>query len=470
MADDANSRPEVAATSSAAGTSRWSPVFEAVLSRILAEYEGSEDKVRDGMETGMRRLFEKPYEDELGSALGKKPLQTEDAQRIIFAPRLSDMKAYASCFHLVTPEDTARRAMLMKFKLMSVFYTCHRYDGALMDRFMHIGGLESLVTLLGEQNRVVQSQVVELLQEMLSPQISLPTARSSRQAHIQHQVYACLTSTHYWRNLGRIIAEPAEVFPKSHISSMRLLAGAVGWLRLESELGAVPEAGMPSEVKEACDALKQCLDNGPPLPPDVRGLGEDLLEELQSVPTIRPDPLRGEALANAKKILFDPEAQSQEDAGQAWQALKKLGNEAIGKGLFWPAEGTYRLALEEGAAALPPTEGSIIASNRALALLKAGHHAEAAESASDALERNPNNAKAAFRRAQALLEQPASSLTDPAGTIHAAVDAAEIAVKLEPTDAKVAEILSQAKQRLSELRVSEQSGESQLVGGLEGMD
>ncbi|CAE8645938.1 unnamed protein product [Polarella glacialis] len=82
-------------------TSRWRQVFEAVLRRILLEYEGTEAKVRDGMESGMRKLFEKPYETELGAAR-KAPVTVEEAHRVIFAPRLSDMQLYCLSFSLDT--------------------------------------------------------------------------------------------------------------------------------------------------------------------------------------------------------------------------------------------------------------------------------------------------------------------------------------------------------------------------------
>merc|ERR1719291_230609 len=133
------------------------------------------------MESGMRKLFDNPYCVELGTLLGGSPLAMEDAQRIVFFPRLSDMRTYVAAFLRETPEKTARRERLMKFKLMSVFYTLHRRDGALADRFMHCGGLDSLVALLAEDHNVIQSQATELLMEMLSPLMQLPHAGSLRQ-------------------------------------------------------------------------------------------------------------------------------------------------------------------------------------------------------------------------------------------------------------------------------------------------
>merc|ERR1719235_2959498 len=168
----------------------------------------------------MRKMFEKPYVVELSEIRGQQATKDE-AQRILFLPKLSDMVYYAKAFGRDTPEATARQERLYKFKLMSVFYTQHRKDGALMDRFMHLGGLESLAVLLGEDHNVIQSQVVELLIELLSPLMSLQAPSSSRQAHLHHKVFQCLRSRAFWQNSARIVAEPHEVFPKSH--------AAFGW-------------------------------------------------------------------------------------------------------------------------------------------------------------------------------------------------------------------------------------------------
>merc|ERR1719235_2135555 len=188
----------------------------------------------------MRKMFEKPYVVELSEICGQQATKDE-AQRILFLPKLSDMVYYAKAFGRDTPEATARQERLYKFKLMSVFYTQHRKDGALMDRFMHLGGLESLAQLLGEEHNVIQSQVVELLIELLSPLMSLQAPSSSRQAHLHHQVFRCLRSRAFWQNSARIVAEPHEVFPRSHANVVRLLAGSIGWLRPED--GVLPESG-----------------------------------------------------------------------------------------------------------------------------------------------------------------------------------------------------------------------------------
>jgi len=420
-----------AAEEPAATPSRWRQAFEGILKQILRDYEGQDPKAREGMNSGMRRLFEKPYEVELGALFScrskqKTPtlLSTEDAQRVVFFPRLSDMQVYVDAFALDTPDATARREKLMKLKLLSVFYTLHRHDGALVDRFMHCGGLQSLVELLTDDNPVVQSEAVELLMEFLSPQMMLPAAASARQAHLQHQVWRSLVSREFWQNFAKIIGDPAERFPKSHENCVRILAGAVGWLRPEA--GAIPEAVAAPDVSEAAEALKAYLESGVGIRPDIRGCTEDLLQELLDVPKIREDPLRGEELVEAREDLFDEEAVERENAAHAWQALRRLGGEAFGAGLLWPAEAAYRLALEEGASVVPHREASIISSNRALVLLKAGHPAEAADAAAEALRRDPRNAKAAYRRALGLLEQlPAAgaALTEPLAVAAAAAAA-----------------------------------------------
>mmetsp|Transcript_33294 Transcript_33294/g.74852 ORF Transcript_33294/g.74852 Transcript_33294/m.74852 type:complete len:446 (-) Transcript_33294:29-1366(-) len=416
--------------------SRYRHAFEAVMRRILKDYQGQDAEVRNGMESGMRRLFEKPYSAELGVALGSEPLPLEDARRTIFFPRLSDMKAYALAFGRPTPQSTARKEQLMKFKLLSVFYTIHREDGALVDRFMHCGGLQSLAFLLGEDNPYIQSQAMELLTDFLAPQMSSTAAASPRQAHLQHNIFLCLKSGELYKNVADILSQPGEVFPRSFASSIRLLAGAVGWLRPMDD--AVPEGTVPPEAAACVAALQRCVSESQgALAPDVRSTAEALMEDLARNPTVRSDPLSGEALAKAELSIFDDESQLMEDAAHAWQALKLLGNEAFKSGLLWPAEAAYRLALEDGKAAIPETEASVVASNRALVLLKAGAAAEAAASAAEALVRNPRNSKAAFRRAQALMELP--------GCAQEALKAAEVAAELEPKDTQVTELLLRAR-------------------------
>jgi len=317
-----------------------------------------------------------------------------------------------------------------------------------MDRFIHLGGLESLAVLLGENHPVIQSQAVELLIELLSPLMQLLPPTSSRQSHIHHQVFLCLRSRAFWSNNAKVLAEPHELFPKSHANCVRLLAGAIGWLRPQE--GTLPEAGTLLQAADVEEALDRLLDsNGSAInaDPDTKHLAQDVIMELKGQPVVRANPLKGDELKEARKAIFAPDAVKREDAAHSWQSLRKLGNDSIKAGLIWPAEAAYRVALEEGAGVVPSMEASLIDSNRALALLKGGHHLEAADAAERALELDPRNAKAAFRRAQALLTLPEAS----AKQVRAAEQAASIAARLEPKDAKVAEMLQRAKLRVEEL-------------------
>lgn len=457
-----------------AESSRWQGVFEAVLNEILAEYSGTEEKVRDGMEAGMRKMFERPYVAEMQAFRepGSEPPDKEQVQRILFLPKLSDMRYYVRAFSRETPEGTARQERLCKFKLMSVFYTQHRKDGALMDRFIHLGGLESLAVLLGEDHAVIQSQAVELIIELLNPLMSLHEPTSARQAHLHHQVFLCLRSRAFWQNTARIVGEPHEVFPRSHANCVRMLAGAIGWLRPQE--GTLPESGTLLGAEDVEQALERLLDSSGSAiasDPELRPLSQELLMEFKGIPVVRMDPLRGADLKSAQEGLFEPDSVRREDAAHAWQSLRKLGNAAIKAGLIWPAEASYRAALEQGGDVVPATEASLIDSNRALALLKGGHHLEAAAAAERALERDPRNSKAAYRRAQALLELPGAGARE----VRAAEEAALQAVQLEPKDAKVAEMLVRARARLQELppvtdKVQQPAVDTEEVEALDSMD
>jgi hypothetical protein len=141
---------------------------------------------------------------------------------------------------------------------------------------------------------------------------------------------------------------------------------------------------------------------------------------------------------------------------------------AYGVGLIWPAEAAYRLALNDGAGTVPAEEVSLIHSNHALVLLRAGQPSDAVAASTKALELNPCNAKAANRQAQALLEQTqAASGQNAVDLVLRAAEAAELAARFSPNDAMVAELLhkttarqhnaSDVKAKNSQLASQEQS-------------
>merc|ERR1712187_1095928 len=90
--------------------------------------------------------------------------------------------------------------------------------------------------------------------------------------------------------------------------------------------------------------------------PDIRGIAEDLLAELSEGPICRQDPLPRAEATVAHEAIFAAEAVAREDASHAWQYMRQLGNDAFKNGLIWPAEAAYRLALVDGASAIPAHE------------------------------------------------------------------------------------------------------------------
>lgn len=438
---------------SAADLSKWRQAFDAVLHQILAEYEGQEGKIRAAMEKGMRRLFETPYLVEMQDLKkkGSVSFDLEEAQRVLFFPLLSDMSYYVTAFGLRTSEVTSRRLQLMKFKMLSVFYTLHRKDGTLMDRFVHSGGLGGVVELLAEDNAIIKSQALELLIELLSPLMSLQPATSLRQRHLYYQVFLLFRSGPFWKHLAAIITEPAEIFPKSHMNSVRIVAGAIGWLR-PMEADSTPEAASIPNGELMESALQAFLDSRVPVPQDIRQLAQDMLLEFRDVPVIRSAPLPSAELSTARAAIFCVDAEKRECAAHALQSLRQLGNAAFGARLFWAAEASYRLALEAGGSYTQAMDASLIESNRAQAMLKVGHNREAASAAKKALDHDPGNAKAAYRYALAMLEHKERCPVEARRQALEAVSAAELASQLSPKDPKVAEALQRARERVLQLR------------------
>mmetsp|Transcript_7493 Transcript_7493/g.13453 ORF Transcript_7493/g.13453 Transcript_7493/m.13453 type:complete len:453 (+) Transcript_7493:74-1432(+) len=432
------------ATTEALPVSKWRSPFEVILHRILADYRGEDEKVATGMETGMRKLFDRPYVDEFSEMVGVKEL--ERCQQIIFFPQLSDMSHYTTIFNRSTPEETARKHKLLKFKVLSVMYSLHRKDGSLMDHFTLNGGLCALTSLLGEENNVIQSEAVELMMQLLDPLLKVQTASSKRQQLFHHEVFTCFCSGTFWLNCARILAEPAEVFPKSHENLLWLVSCAVGWLRPLEDASALPKVPPPGEVSEVKSALKAYLAGTMPKRPDLMQIATDLLADLQEGLHVRQPPLSEKDLRLARKAVEDN--RDEEDAAHAWQSLKRLGNDGVAAGLLEPAEAAYCAALEAGGDYLPEKEASLIESNRALVLLRLKDYEKAADAAASALKLDGKNHKAAFRRAQALLGKPSMSLQDA----QEALQAAQLAATEMSNDPKVGELVTKAQTKLEELR------------------
>lgn len=90
-------------------------------------------------------------------------------------------------------------------------------------------------------------------------------------------------------------------------------------------------------------------------------------------------------------------------AAQEIERLKSQGNEAFGMGEYAQAILHYSLALDKTAELESSCDiTDILYSNRAAAFLKLGQHEKALSDADAALEFNPNNLKASFRKGLAL--------------------------------------------------------------------
>jgi len=372
-----------------------------------------------------------------------------------------------------------------RYKLLTLFYSLHRHDNTLLERFLIYDGFEALATLLKEDNNYVQSQAMDsatqLVQLNACPHPGRPKPHSKdqnasfvlqqmpcgpRETYVQHAFYRCMFSGSLLPNVASILEEKEEIFPNSHEGCVRLTATVLSWLRAPPDEVGIPLSCLP----ELSNAVQAFLDSGIPSHPEVRQYTEDLFRDLRDFgSSMRNDPLPTEAQRRqAWQEALGPPHEAQENASYAWRWLKQTGNEAFKAGQAAAAEDIYQLAVDTGGDMLPPSEASLLLSNRAIALMRCSRHSEAADAAARALELDPSNAKAAFRKAQALLEDVNAN----GKVLRQAVEAAETAVRLEPKDTKAAELLEKAHARMheAEARGEVEDEEPTTEEALDGMD
>jgi len=466
--------------------SKWGNIFERVLLKMLAEYDSPDLQTpRKQLEDGMRKLWNSPYAEEIVALLPeqspglKGPEAVEKARQVIFCPWPADMSVYAKVFS--DPKQTKG----LRYKLMTVFYTLHRKDNTLLERFLVYGGLESLAILLVEDNNYVQSQALESAIQLvrLNPvQPGQPKAhvkdekasfvlqeqpRGARDTYLQHAFYECMFSGSLLPNIAHILQERDEVFPSSHDQCVQLATTVFSWLRASPGEVGIPLTTLP----QLSNGVQAFLDSGIRTHPEVRQYTEDLFHDLRDFGSaMRHDPLPTEdQRRKAWEEALGTAHEAQENASYAWRWLKQVGNEAFKAGKASVAEDIYQLALDAGGDRLPPGEASLLLSNRAFALMRCSRNPEAAEAAARALEFDPSNAKAAFRRAQALLEDENAKKK----VLLQAIEAAEAAVRLEPKDAKAAELLEKARARMREADERgdmEEEEQPEVSDQLDGMD
>jgi hypothetical protein len=470
------------------GKSKWSSVYDRVLLKMLSEYEAPDLAVhRQQLESGMKALWDSPYTEETAALLAeqcpdlKGHEAVEKARQVIFCPWPADMSVYAKAF-----ADPMQKKGF-RYKLITVFYTVHRHDNTLLERFLVYGGLESLAILSAEDNNYVQSQALEtatqLFQLNVCPSPGHPKPHSGREqgasfvleqtpcgpreAYLHHAFYKCMFSGSLLPNMAKILQEKQEVFPNSHEQCMLLASNVLAWLRAPPGEMGIPLPSLP----ELSKGVQAFLDSSIQVHPQTRQSAEDFFRDLRDFgSSMKTDPLpTDQQRQQAWDEALGPAHEAQENATYAWRWLKQTGTEAFKAGKSAAAEDIYQLAVEAGGDRLPGSEASLLLSNRALALIKCSRYPEAAEAAARALEFDPTNAKAAFRRAQALLEDTNAKTK----VLRQAVEAAEAAVRLEPKDVKAKELMEKAHSRMRE---AEERGEiedeehTEVSEELDGMD
>lgn len=493
--------------------SRWRAVFEgSILPTIMLEFKDHDAQTKQAMEGGMNRIFEDPYATEMSlvaKAVGDKEVgaftfgevDPERARQIFFLPWPSDMRLYPQVFLLKTDaseEKEMKRRRGLKYKLLSIFYTLHGKDNTLLERFVHHGGLEALASLLLDDNNIIQSQAVEILHRvvMLNPvQVGSPTrirnvmdflmqtppdAGNPRLLHLMGRLHSCLVGDTLFPALQRILIAPDEVFPNSHVDSLKLLATGLNWLhRGPEQLGredvnpSRPLRGAGKSTVDLRAGVQSFLDGNFGLKhPECQEMAETMIAggapllEAGSAADPASDPftqlLDPGAREACRSALFAPAALEAEDARFASLLLKNTGATAFKLGKLPCALDCYRLAcpfasrLFSAEAPGLPVPGNAEAerrglvatlrSNEAAVLLKQERWSEAFLAASAAAEADPEMPKAHYRKAEAMLRMAkASSSLRP--WREADVFAGR-ALELLPGDKAVAALRERAGQEL----------------------
>lgn len=164
--------------------------------------------------------------------------------------------------------------------------------------------------------------------------------------------------------------------------------------------------------------------------------GNILVKKESSVETVVEED-------DAIEEINTPGIQADKDVVAECEQLKTRGNEAFGAGEYGQAILHYSLCLDKSEE-LTDKSGfprDIVYSNRAAAFLKLGQHDKAESDASSALEINPANVKASFRRGLALHAD---------GKYEQALPVLVAAHKAEPKNKQIKQALQFCEVRLAQ--------------------
>ncbi|CAD7955980.1 unnamed protein product [Amoebophrya sp. A25] len=214
-------------------------LFNLRLDEILVQYD-FDPGVRAQMENGQRKIFEDAeniWVEKLGvfTAESKPPLA--ECQRLLFFPRPSDMKIYATALRKRHPQDS--KAHLTRLKLMTLFYSLHHGTTPLLEAFVSFGGLMMAGELMAyRKNAHIMSQATEIFQSALVLEPLTKLAGEIQQRQVQKAVDSkdLLFNHPLWPQLREVIFEgpffdsitellldTSDVFPHSRSTALKLL-------------------------------------------------------------------------------------------------------------------------------------------------------------------------------------------------------------------------------------------------------
>uniref|UniRef100_A0A7S1DV65 Uncharacterized protein n=1 Tax=Hemiselmis andersenii TaxID=464988 RepID=A0A7S1DV65_HEMAN len=383
------------------------PRLTALLARVRKSIVGKDtdepevNEIADKVEGSLRKRWEKPPTEEMEIVLRKRMVDDE-ARQVLFFPTDQDMHYYQAL--ILSPPDGSPKdhpANAVQQTAVPLLYLAHSRRWALAREFILGGGLASLVTLVTHENLYLRSQAVETFSAMTDrcedvDWLDVDDANEK----LRRQLFGLSASCDIVKAL---LGNMKGSYPNGGFSCLRILAFWLSWVRALY----CPERKLRLSQK-VLDALKEwsvyegvsCKEEA-----DLAKILFDDFNRLPAAPSPESPP-QGEAAAGGPGGGHGLCLEGAKEGGLSVEDLRLEGNAQLQAGDFKLAEKTYTRAVKKSVdEAGGEGEGEpACLLNRALARLKLtpANHQGALDDCNIVIKTQENNAKAHYRRAQAL--------------------------------------------------------------------